>query len=609
MKKTRKRPAESDTLFDPDVCLTKLHQALRRDLNQATHEYGQNHSTTLKAFNDQVKYFDKKYKTMDSDQAKLEDETFSKFESVNSHMLDTNIKLILNLCNIGEGRIQRSSPTMEKIHKRARALMHSVLGSFDYSEWADECRHSSGSSVGVPFTDTSLEKKFTLPMTVTKRAEPILKSIISDNFQLSDAVEKFNGTTLTGEWYDIIDGSRATTVDKTNDKRRFICVEPTGNMYLQQGIMHMMYKRMQVVGLDVEQLPQRHVTEAMISSITGRNATIDWSSASDCVSIELLRWLLPPEWFDVVWSVRCDFTHIRGKKVPLQMISSMGNATTFPLETLVFWTYAHACRLTMNRYSNSLFPEWEDLMSCSVFGDDCIVPTEVASVFMEVMTELGFIVNDEKSFYGSEGFRESCGGDFLKGFNVRPFCIKAPQSTKLSSAESWLYIVGNALIKKYILYFGTLTYVYERAFLSTLASLFSEFNFKVKVVPDYYPDDSGLKIGEDLFRFQENYDFDFDRISVSKDGTYRFRYKRFVYNKKYRQDDHLRYVDWLQSHNQHDVVERHLIVSRFIGFNQLTGQLETLPMNNVRRVGGYVVAKGLSVHWTVRDRRPRGLPA
>jgi hypothetical protein len=339
---------------------------------------------------------------------------------------------------------------------------------------------------------------------------------------------------------------------------------------------------MRKVGLDVGNLPDQHKLLAMESSITGRNATIDWTSASDCVSIELLRWLIPPKWFSAINRVRCEKMSIMGTPVKLNMISTMGNAVTFPLETLVFWTYAQACCLHSDKTNNSLFPEWEDLKRCSVFGDDCILPCDVAPLFIEVMTSVGFIINDEKSFYDDAGrFRESCGGDYLQGFNVRPCYLRGPTSTKKSALEPWLYIIFNSLHKKYMSYFGELKYVYDRELYKLMFGYFRKFDIQVKLVPDFFPDDAGLKMSDDILRIANVYRPRLSRIDISEHGTLSFLFCNFRYWKKQERHDDLRYAMWLKKPRM---------------AKEPKIQRKIRPQ---RKKGGYVVAKGLTCHWQV----------
>jgi hypothetical protein len=87
----------------------------------------------------------------------------------------------------------------------------------------------------------------------------------------------------------------------------------------------------------------------------------------------------------------------------------MGNGFTFPLETLIFWSLAAAC-----------CPQDSD---ATAYGDDLIVPTECYPLLVEVLVALGFVVNLTKSYHTGP-FRESCGKDYFRGTDVRPYYPK-----------------------------------------------------------------------------------------------------------------------------------------------------------------------------------------
>lgn len=574
MKKQDRRKKQQ--LFSPSKTVTLVKKALNRDLQPLLHEYKGLYHPRSVAVQTQLDSFEKKFLDETKSDDDLEAKTFEKFLKVNSHMAKYAKRIPLPVA----GRLSSKLDFYSKVLLRARALMHHVLSDFDEDEWFKECRNSSGSSIGVPFSDTSPERKFTYPISTTTRVIPLFERYLLFDIQLNDALVKQNQFSISPK-YKQVNGSRATTVDKNNDIRRMICVEPTVNMFLQQGLMHMMYKRMAKFGLDVETLPQLHQLLAWKGSLTRNIATIDWSSASDCESIELLRWLIPPKWFSLCDITRSPVTNLRNEEVTLNMFSTMGNAVTFPLETLVFWTMAHGVRLSMKK-GNSLFPEWEDLKEVSVFGDDCIVPTYMAKQFITVMSKVGFIVNDQKSFYGEGPFRESCGGDFHAGYNVRPYNVRSPTSMKTSALAPWLYIIFNSLQKKYISYFGELKYVYDREVFRTIFALFKEYGIVPSIVPPYLPDDAGLKIGEDLFRFQTSYDLNFKPIARDVHGTYHFSYSRFVYWNRKLDNPVLQYALWLKK--------------------PTLSRRKPTHVHYLRKRGGYVVAKAYSSHWTVRSR-------
>lgn len=585
MKVQRKKNKRQRRSFDPDVIVTKIRQAVCRDLESAISIHGLEHPIGFLA-DTQSSSLTKKYVSPGLSQDALVVKTLDKFLSVNSHMANFSGD---NFVIPEERCILSTTPLRSAVLLKARALMHNILTDFDEDEWFNQCRHGPGTTIGIKFDDTSIEAKLTFPISLTARVAPLMDRYLQHDFQMRCAVKDFNRDNPVTDRYLLVEGSRATTVDKNDTIRRMIAVEPTGNMFFQQGLMAMMYKRMCLFGLDVEVLPDEHKMRARLSSITSNEATIDWSSASDCLSRDLLRWLLPPKWFAVADMVRSESMQLNGDWVHLNMFSTMGNAVTFPLETLVFFVIGHALRHHCSG-DRSLFLNWDyDYKTISVFGDDCIVPSNLAEEFINILTQVGFIVNSEKSFFrpDDDGFRESCGGDYLHGYDVRPYSLKAPHSTSWSSLEPWLYIVGNRLTAIYRRCFGLLNYVYAKELYGVLSELFTTFGIEIKLVPGDYPDDSGLKISDDLQRFAKHYKWRFSKIVMSQHGTYSFNYSRFIYRERPERYDHLHYALELKAPGH--------------SFRRLNdANIEDGPMfRNVKRKGGYVVAKGISCHWHV----------
>lgn len=567
----KNRIGKKTKLFCPDAIVTQIRQNVLRDLAAMSQEYHSHERISKYVIDLNRTSLTKKYVFETNDQELLEDLTFQKFLEVNDHMRSSDEGLTLPL---PDARIQSSTSEVDAILIRAKALIKAVLTPFTQEEFFQECSHSSGSSIGVPFSDTSIERKWTLPISITENAKSLFNQYMLYDSELYNAVEDFNSQHPVGGMYDIVEASRATTVDKTDKIRRMIAVEPTGNMFLQQGVMAMMYKRLKSFGLDVTELPKKHTQLAFEGSITGRLATIDFSSASDCVSTKLLGWILPPQWFRVLNQLRASHITIRDERIKLNMFSTMGNAGTFPVETLLFWALAVSATRAKEQ-SNSLLFSIEEKGSCSVFGDDCILPTQHACVFMQVCNHVGFIVNKEKSFFDTQGgFRESCGGDYLHGINVRPLFLTRPTSNRMSALEPWLYIILNGILKKYIQYFGPLTYIYNRHALTYIFRLFREYKVLVKPVPLYYPDDAGL-ISDDLARLSACYSPAFSRVSRSHHGTLSFLFCSYKYRDTRKTDDGLRYAQWLKK--------------------PLPQPKAHSQFQKTRRIGGYSVADRKSV--------------
>jgi hypothetical protein len=216
---------------------------------------------------------------------------------------------------------------------------------------------------------------------------------------------------------EFVKGNRLSFVPKTAVIDRSICTEPRWNIYLQLGIGQLIVQRLKKYGLDIE-CQDRNRELSRLAHVFGL-ATIDISSASDCVSKNLVLHLLPEEWSDLLFKSRCSFASYEGKDYALEKVSSMGNGYTFALESLIF---VALCEATCDFYGEPTL--------VGVFGDDLIVPNSVSKHLIEVLSYSGFSVNSEKTFLEGNFF-ESCGKDYFQGVNVRPFFIKERVSTGL----------------------------------------------------------------------------------------------------------------------------------------------------------------------------------
>lgn len=225
----------------------------------------------------------------------------------------------------------------------------------------------------------------------------------------------------TGKVPFIVDSGRFTTVPKDAKKDRCIDVAPAANVSLQLGVGAFLKERLARVSLlergkgrfedGTSDAQIKHRLWACRASRDGRHATLDLSNASDTISRELVRLLLPDEWYELLADLRTPFTRVDGRRVWLEKFSAMGNGYTFELETLIFAAVCHAlgCGICGKDYS--------------VFGDDMIVPTDRAADVCSALEFLGMSINRKKSFlYGH--FRESCGGDFFDGEPVRAHYLK-----------------------------------------------------------------------------------------------------------------------------------------------------------------------------------------
>ncbi len=248
-----------------------------------------------------------------------------------------------------------------------------------------------------------------------------------EQYPLWLSAEVFRQSSLGPARY--VDSSRLSFVPKNDTTSRVICTEPVLNMFYQLGIGNVLRQRLsKVFGINLETQAEVNRDLAKAGSKDGSISTIDLESASDTISLNLLKDCIPRDQLAWFQTTRSTHTLIRGKRHELFMVSSMGNGFTFPLQTAIF-----ACAVSAVYKSLGIFRR------ISVFGDDIICLAGAYSRLTYFLSLLGFRVNVDKSF--NEGpFRESCGRDYFKGRNVRGVFVKALSN----SAE--IHVAVNRLI-------------------------------------------------------------------------------------------------------------------------------------------------------------------
>jgi len=221
---------------------------------------------------------------------------------------------------------------------------------------------------------------------------------------------------------------RVISVPKTLKTPRVIGIEPVCMQYVQQGLLELIVPLLQSpamcgsIGIN-DQGPNRAL--ARQSSMDGSLATLDLSEASDRVSSQLVYDLFRP--FPVLRAMifACRSTHadVPGYGVHrLSKFASMGSALCFPIEAMVFLTII-SLGATLHEGTNGLSNRSGFLKSVRVYGDDIIVPIDMAQSVISELEAFGLKVNRNKSFLTGK-FRESCGGDFYDGVDVKPVYIK-----------------------------------------------------------------------------------------------------------------------------------------------------------------------------------------
>lgn len=342
-----------------------------------------------------------------------------KFIEAEQQCLDTNRKLEFH------ARRPNNIPSFcHTIHFRMIGKIAAILGNVPPIEKL-ECCFGPGANTSVKGAQASPRVKLSAPLECSNElySSGILDEVLNSvpHWTQLHAVQSDDEIDLVS--VNVVPG-KVVFVPKTAKIDRTICVEPILNSFLQKGIGTYIRDRLALYGVDLNsQSKNQHL--AMRGSVFGDLATIDLSSASDCISRELVWNLLPFPWAELLDNVRTgdvtlpkEFGEFGRTDVHLQKFSSMGNAYTFELESLIFWAISSSVYEEVFQRSLPLRQE-----VVSVYGDDIIVPVECFELTRAVLEYYGFSLNKKKSF-SSGPFRESCGADYYKGSFIRPFYQK-----------------------------------------------------------------------------------------------------------------------------------------------------------------------------------------
>jgi len=242
---------------------------------------------------------------------------------------------------------------------------------------------------------------------------------------------------------------RVIAVPKTLKTPRIIAVEPACMQYTQQGILRLILESFsrdelldRIIGFD-DQGPNQVM--ARQGSLDGETATLDLSEASDRVSNELVRRMTSRwPWFskalDATRSRRAD---VEGHGIiSLAKYASMGSATCFPIEAMVFTTLIflgieRSLNVTLTR------KDIEELSgSVRVYGDDLIVPVDHVRSVVYTLEAFGSRVGAAKSFWTGK-FRESCGKEYFNGNDVS--IVRCRQALPSTTADATGVISAVAL--------------------------------------------------------------------------------------------------------------------------------------------------------------------
>lgn len=287
----------------------------------------------------------------------------------------------------------------------------------------------------------------------------------------------------------IVAGNKLSFVNKNVTVARCISTEPTINMWYQLGVGRILTDRLAGLwGIDIKRNRHDKAIQqdtnrelAREGSLSGKFSTIDLESASDTLSMGLMREILPEplmQWCELLRSPTTTLPD--GRVVTLGMMSTMGNGFTFPLQTIVFTAVVTAAYRFLG--IKPLYHGPSGSRNLGVYGDDIIVLTEAVPTVFRLLKLIGCIVNQSKTYI--EGpFRESCGGDYFNGHHCRGVYVK-----KLHSPQDF-FVTINGLNR-----WSALTGIRLSHTVQFLERVFKSRKWRIKYVPADENDDAGVHV-------------------------------------------------------------------------------------------------------------------
>jgi hypothetical protein len=249
--------------------------------------------------------------------------------------------------------------------------------------------------------------------------------------------------------------SRLVAVPKDSRGPRLICVHPKESVWIQQGCRRLLEHAIMSpyspchgrITFNDQTVNGRL---ALASSIDREYCTLDLKEASDRISCSLVKYLFGDFAYEWISCSRASQVKLLdGRVITLRKWAPMGNALTFPVQSLVFYALVRAG--IRSHYG-------ENCSDIFVFGDDIVFPTKYYDGAVRALVRSGAIPNTTKTFRHGF-FRESCGVDAFKGINVTPHRLRRLDTETVAGAAS-LSTLACALVRSG--YRSTADWIYRR---------------------------------------------------------------------------------------------------------------------------------------------------
>lgn len=390
----------------------------------------------------------------------------------------TNEKFLALQSSLATNYWRPRSVCLHEVIRRARSICRRILAGYSPQGCDPRGQFGTKATVGCPASRAYIDEKLLKrPITGSedhidwaKRSlvsgDPILKRILKEK---------------KSKKYECVSTLAQVNVPKKYNIDRGINPNTLLGSYYSSALGRIVQQALKDAGLDIVKLQHIHGILARRASTKGRLATADLSNASHGFLSNLINALMPREWYRAIMRGVIRSVDVSGRVYRLESIMTMGIGFTFPVQTLLF--YCLLCALS-------------DLTgvegTISVYGDDLIYPVPLHKYVAKIFPALGFSMNLDKTFVNSP-FKESCGSDFFRGVDVRPYSPEGSyQNLGKHAYVAFCYKILNGLLRRWDqCEVPSTVRLLKFEIVRLMGSLFA--------VPRDFPDHSGWKIAKNCW--------------------------------------------------------------------------------------------------------------
>lgn len=359
-----------------------------------------------------------------------------------------------------------------KVLQRARVIIRGILREYDLDTHMSLCRFGKRACQGTPYLDSYLDQKI-LAQPFTCSSEHL--AFFAEYCEGDDILKKMFDVNLKDR-VRLVQSLKYAEVPKSWKIHRSMMPNTSAGAFVSAGLGEYIRLRLLDHGLNIKRLQEKHKNHACDASRNGQRVTADLSAASDSLTLQLLRMLLPIKWYRALTLGRARYVEIDGSDVLLSSVLTMGLGSTFPLQTLVFYALVKALGELDGRKH-----------FVSVYGDDLIYSRHLHRYVRVLFPAIHLKLNEDKT-YAEGHFRESCGGDYYRGVDVRPYQPEGGCEHLVGPRkQEFLYRIYNGLRRRWdeVEIPKTLLYLRMEILMCSQGIL---------QVPPSFPDGSGIKV-------------------------------------------------------------------------------------------------------------------